>query len=691
MDTKRIVAFVVAIALFGVVIYFIVKSFQQQCPVGQVYDSDLKRCRKQCGPDEGKYYPDEDECLLCDPGYVYTQDNQCAKACPVNKATCAAGKKTSLCYDPNTQDCMPDKSICAHSKYCLKLHDDPKNAKCCKSYEQCDKETGKCVDCPHETCGGICCEEGEECSDEKTCCAKELLYTDFEGKTHCCSSTDALCPKENPKFCCSSGNNIACNEDTGTCGILCGTDEKGKNFYCNPDTEVCDRTTVPNVSNELDKPYCRPKGCVWKDMEHVPTPYKNGHICEEVGGEDLFFCYRDDHKATEAKILIKRDPDTSTEDCSQEACDQRLADTGLTNAHYDRASQTCIGDYQCSSYMPPCDNLHPIDFPFDPETEDYHLCKDPDGRYTGKFCPENTCVDNYCVNFECDLENAQCIPKVGGTFRTREDCENAGCVAFEYPPVFMIKRQDTDQCVDSSNGGHMRIAGSCDPQNTNQVWYYDPVNEHIVRRSTGKCMDDNDGKFFSEVDCTSYPYPNQAYAYDQVTHQIHNTLKDNQCITGNGDLTLETCKDDYRFQKFTLPSSVWPKNKFFIENGIHCADANNDGPILSRLQGCDSTNDNHVWYHDPNTDKVFRYVNQTEKWCLDDGGAEKDQDKHFISYPCQEGNKNQDYYYDPRTQHFVNKEKNLCMDSGGVIANTPYRAATCSPNNANQIFRLVGV
>ena len=151
----------------------------------------------------------------------------------------------------------------------------------------------RCSKCQFETCNGICCKKGENCSSENTCVAcgtatQGPWCENLSSGSNCCSVGQICCQQKDGKSCCAkpgkcipdgSGTHVCCNSivnpvivDDGTCcekdqvytqggkKICCPTKlcYDGTNLTCCSGTESChdtsicmDSKTFPNAAESV--------------------------------------------------------------------------------------------------------------------------------------------------------------------------------------------------------------------------------------------------------------------------------------------------------------------------------------------------------------------------------------------------------------------------------------------------------
>ena len=85
IDIKQIAAIISIIIVFGIIIYFVAKTFAKQCPEGQHYDNTQKKCIITCNQDTQVYNPKTDKCRpKCQGTAVWSDSLNYCKDCGSN-------------------------------------------------------------------------------------------------------------------------------------------------------------------------------------------------------------------------------------------------------------------------------------------------------------------------------------------------------------------------------------------------------------------------------------------------------------------------------------------------------------------------------------------------------------------------------------------------------------------------------
>ncbi|TMW56875.1 hypothetical protein Poli38472_006885 [Pythium oligandrum] len=292
---------------------------------------------------------------------------------------------------------------------------------------------------------------------------------------------------------------------------------------------------------------------------------------------------------------------------------------------------------------------------------------------------------------------------------------------------FMMRIPGKDNlCVD--DGGGVASAQTqfhlwtCDPNNLNQVFRYDPAT-FTIRSSTkaNLCVDDGGGlsagqTLFHLYECNP-SNNNQKFVYDWASQMFRNPTKANMCMDDGGGVSsgqtkfqLWDCDVSNGNQHFEIMPRILPPPIthvdpaapvyhvpaflmggeevliFMTEKPGMCVDdggGSTNGQTKFLDQKCNKENNNQIFFYDA-INYQFRSARKPNM-CLDDGGGMTAGETQFHLWECHPDNINQRFVYEEATQHLRNPTKGLCMDDGG---SQHYTLQPCS-GTFNQRFTMM--
>ena len=284
------------------------------------------------------------------------------------------------------------------------------------------------------------------------------------------------------------------------------------------------------------------------------------------------------------------------------------------------------------------------------------------------------------------------------------------------PPInkFLIQyRGNTNYCIDD-NGINSESTGNlksytCDPNNNNQQFTYDPTTMLLSNpNKKNLCIDDNDtinvnkDNNLSSKTCIKKDNYNQAFIYNQDSNQIMSANKYGLCVDSksavndNGvKLYLNNCggNGSVTNQGFNLLDVSLHGKKFIIKNKLKDNLCMHSGGTLNNASystTCSNTNSNLQFKYDV-INKLLMKANDNTL-CLDDRGVNSpDLNKTLYLSTCNANNRNQHFVYNEAKEMWYNPNKNLCIDDTAAVENngTNLYLNTCNNDNINQKFTNV--
>lgn len=400
------------------------------------------------------------------------------QVCDINKV-CTDSSGASVCYDPKTQTCLPDGTLCTTTNVCGQSCIDPTvdvcingkacgithacSGSCCEESQKCSTN-GKCVDCADDLCeggrkccdtasgekcindtccipcgdSGVCCPESQQCIDATgECCDPSQICLDNDGNQTCCAGKccNGICCAETDKCingsCCPAKNSC----DDGTCcdNECCGKDGATQccsdgtvchngscmtacgDNFCDPNTQVC------NEISTTGKKYCVDKGCVWQGIVYSPANLRDNIGSANIpvcGYNGKYYTCRDPTGVTAdnlSRTVSDLQDSSSITNCTANDCDYRFSEKGLDDIQWDTSAQKCTGSFDCTKELPVCNDC-PVS-----GSQAGRCCTNSDGTYTGQLCPQNTvCDSGTCyAGYYCGKNSAGFPLCIGTTDRSK--------------------------------------------------------------------------------------------------------------------------------------------------------------------------------------------------------------------------------------------------------------------------------
>lgn len=397
LNIKQIIVIFVIIAIFGVIIYFVAKTFSHQCPDGQHYDTTQKKCIINCNEDTQIYNTKTNQCRPKCTGTAVWSDslNEC-KDCGI-AATWDEGSMQCISVCKSDSDCTGgqycvNNRCCAHPKCKTKEGDkccvenncnpDPNNtgySLCCSELQVCDinNQTVCCGPgeiCKNNTClvscgpegSGIVCAQGEKCLKVQNVKVGTNVYKELSNNNknkpevnpdgtvnfYTCLNLDEICQSSNPFEAPSAINNFypcfdieKLSTDTGL--GFCSYDDKKDSKATNLD--VCNGLNTDYVSESNNaKVNCgKNPNCKWYDI----LQYNKSNINElndviqkTFKSYDGFYC---GDKTQSLGRLFGLQFDNKSGLCSYENCVNAVANPSVTDIFYDASTGNCTSLQSC--------------------------------------------------------------------------------------------------------------------------------------------------------------------------------------------------------------------------------------------------------------------------------------------------------------------------------------------------------
>jgi hypothetical protein len=449
VDITKIIIIIISIVSFGLLIFGIVRTFAKQCDASEVYDTTINKCRTKCVA-----------------GQVYDYDTElCGNCANPSETMCKdANDNDTQCYDPGSQTCDANGTVCSNDSACAGV--------CCDPGTYCDRQnTNTCIACPEDKIckDGSCCNDpNKQCTDDDVCCDKTKVYSPDANSvnTKCCNGT--VCGNN----CCVAP--FVCDETTNQCAVQCppplkdGATDAEKNAYASQ--YYCGKLNYTPVPNNItcggSTPTCAVTcqngsasyqcvantGCSWGAVDYKPDAYlsKDGTNDFQIAlnGDNTLQSIRQcgtfsndgnisqlwfGHTTSTPNTLLTH-ASTSTENpsstCDVTSCYNKISDKISENGEPlidltigGSNKGTCSGISVCTP-----DVTNPVDIDNICTQIGGNRCCSDNGTYTGQICPigQMCTVGGSCVTPSWGFStNGQCVfPNSSGqkSYDTLSDC-----------------------------------------------------------------------------------------------------------------------------------------------------------------------------------------------------------------------------------------------------------------------------
>lgn len=406
-NAKQIIIIVVSIVLFGIIIYFVAKTFAQQCPDGQTFDKSMNKCRKACSSGT-TYYPEVNDCLPCNLNQDLI-DGQCYDRCDLTKEIRCGTK----CYDKLTYDCV-NNIDCMKIKHCGV-------DTCCPDDKYCIQ--GKCADCPIPCGKPPCCTKpGETCYADKCCDPSKQGY-DSTGKVEKCCDTDLCGPN---KICCDSNGGELCYN--GECVIGCPNTSNMNLYKCGDKVPTFSGTpqACKNEGEECvhdcdkDSYFCAADPCQWENPLYTPNflvddngqqVLYNGKVISQCtdSSSPVNYYIKSTNGLVPSTIEIKG---INSPQCDIEKCIDKIQshDVNIINYDFDKDNTTmlegtCTGVVSCDKALLDDEGVTSVC-----TTLEGRCCIDSKNNYTGQVCPAHNKCWEVNGDYTCSPTDPLCLP-----------------------------------------------------------------------------------------------------------------------------------------------------------------------------------------------------------------------------------------------------------------------------------------
>ena len=441
-----------------------------KCPLDKEYDQTLEICRDKC-PSEGNfeycgnrcYRPAQEKCYqdlmgnynICYNNQYYEnkhfvfETSGSSYVASTRTLTLKMDKSefdkvkegdTLIINDDTTLSGIVDKILPNNNQIILKATpngDSPfheiaspnltscsvKGSFCCEDNSSYDATSNKCLNCSLGVCAGKCLDAGYDCVNNAPCPLANIV-TQEDGSKVCCDDTTRICGKK----CCPKGQQcIPSGPNAGECGTPCGEEFCQSSQYCFTD----------QINNQN---LCLTSDCIWSSpLAYDPKSQNNQPTCKDTSG-NVYFCDAGQaQNQTRSATNYACDPnvkdkcvpitDLSKNRCSATDCQKRMSAFGVFEQDYtfDSSSLNCSAKFDCEK-LPKCDQVERMSGGPTGYTglSDFSLCRDINGKLTGQFCTNGSCINGQCGTFKCDLRSGSCNFTQGDFtgFQSQNDCKN---------------------------------------------------------------------------------------------------------------------------------------------------------------------------------------------------------------------------------------------------------------------------
>jgi hypothetical protein len=124
--------------------------------------------------------------------------------------------------------------------------------------------------------------------------------------------------------------------------------------------------------------------------------------------------------------------DPSKNKCSSNDCQKRMNAFGVFEQNYsfDSNKLTCSAKFDCEK-LPKCEAVERMSGGATTYTglSDFALCRDINGKLTGQYCTNGSCINGTCGTYKCNLTNGNCEFKTGdfSGYPSLNACQAQGC------------------------------------------------------------------------------------------------------------------------------------------------------------------------------------------------------------------------------------------------------------------------
>ena len=448
ITTAKIVVFVIVMAGFIALAFFLKKAVGTSCTQDEQWSPENKKCRPNCASGQ-TYYPDLDKCLDCPPGYQLSPNGECVQQCKTdqslcgtecynsNEATCLNGV---LCdnvrYNGNLNTCCPTDTLykIGPSKYFSKGVPDDTTIKDFVSaiisakipdildvdvnafgdvlikagivdvaslkitskdvwgkstprlYDEVRSALGLpfCNTCPSSSMCDSVC-----CPDGTTCVSKP------NGGNICCLPQNIHTdPSSGEQVCCSVYSDIQkiCCDDgqvldnNGLCAIPCG------DSICTPPKSCVTAQYYDENGKPLPiKKYCVGQSDCFRDFEYDPRRVQDDNttlslpVCKHKNDIASDGPFAYCRRADMADYVLTASDTADPTTCGLDDCLGRVRDKGRMKASWDNKTGKCTEEISC---MVGAGVSEPCPDKC-PSVDPNQCCMDTSGKLTGLICPKD--------------------------------------------------------------------------------------------------------------------------------------------------------------------------------------------------------------------------------------------------------------------------------------------------------------
>ena len=446
-----------------------------------------------------------------------------SKCCFLDREDCVAGKcntkcqisngiktircgETNICYDPKIEACsIPNSSTGAP---------EPKNARkcpiarlnkygeCCALDEVVDINTEECKKCGANNiqCEGVCCLEGEDCTNG-TCCVKtDILNNASNDKLKlCCTSPFEKCVIDGKNVCCGIGQKCI----DGKCVQPCG------NINC-VDGEYCyqDLNGVYSCLKKLGS--CGE----WGPYKYDPPLYDQQINPDSPPvGFRVSYDTNDNSSNRYYNINSKLDANTKLKfidinvevpsDCKNDLyCQQKVAERGSKNVAFN--NHIIPGTNTCTAKIDPYEDLFKEDPILCPLNSDSNgsCCRSTvnPSKFTGKIC------NGKCWKEQCICRDTEIYQKPDGSYDIKTYRDNNGIIRkncdiiLDLPHKCNIGGAHPDAVINWATGNCLNKVDTCNDNGTVKV---DSIDSTVYTGDSSELIACNCDEGWGGVNCNT--------------------------------------------------------------------------------------------------------------------------------------------------------------------------------------------